>query len=201
MVQYGDELHCSAIWPRKAKMTITEALAEIKTINARVLKKIENLNNYILRDSRVVDPLHASGGSGAYVKAEMQSIRDLGERIIRLRALIQLANHGNKLTLSGETRSVADWLTWRREISAGQKAHIDNIIRNIQSNRKTFQKSQHDNLSNRPPGVGDGELVVNVDEKWVLGESDRLEKLLGDLDGQLSLFNAKTEVALEPLTV
>jgi hypothetical protein len=178
-------------------MTITEALAEIKTINARVVKRLEAIGPYVLRDSRIRDPLEKDGGSASFIASELQAARDLTTRAIALRTSIQKANLAQSLSVNGESRTVAEWLTWRREHSATQKSFTDNMLRSIGNARDKFRKEGGVTaLQNKPSGVQEGELVVNVDEKWLLGESDRLEKVLGDLDGQLSLFNARTEVAV-----
>ena len=60
-----------------SKLTITEALAEIKTIEKRIDKKRQSLQPYIARMDGVKDPLEKSGGSAAFIKAERQAIGDL----------------------------------------------------------------------------------------------------------------------------
>jgi len=178
-------------------MTITEALAEIKTINARVVKRLESIGPYVLRDSRILDPLSKDGGSAAFIASELQAVRDLTIRSISLRTAIQKANLEKTISVNGESRTVAEWLTWRREHSETQKSFTNMLIRNIASARDKFkEKVGIVDLQNKPVGATIGELIVNLDEKWLLGESDRLEKTLGDLDGQLSLFNARTEVEI-----
>ena len=176
-------------------MTITEALAEIKTINARILKRLETAVPYLLRDSRIRDPLEKDGGSASFIASEMQAVADLRTRAILLRTSIQKINLEKAISVNGDTRTVSEWLTWRREHSATQKSFVENLIRSIGNAREKFRKEGGVTaLQNRPSGVPEGELVVNLDERWILSEQDRLEKSLGDLDGQLSLFNARTEI-------
>src|SRR5579863_1653454 len=69
-------------FPIMRQLTITEALAEIKTINKRLESKRESVRNYIARDVRVRDPLEKEGGSAEFIKRERQAIIDLEERIV-----------------------------------------------------------------------------------------------------------------------
>src|SRR5439155_22848829 len=97
--------------------TITEALAEIKTIGKRLEKKRSAILQLIARDSRVKDPLEKEGGSVRYIQAERQSVKDLETRIVAIRTAIQKSNLSTPLALDGQSMSVAEWLTWRREVS------------------------------------------------------------------------------------
>ncbi len=66
-------------------MTITEALAEIKTIGKRLEKKKQAVLTNIGRDSRLKDPLD---DSVKFVKEERQAIEDLEKRIVTIRTAI-----------------------------------------------------------------------------------------------------------------
>ena len=90
-----------------AQTTITESLAEIKTIGKRLIKKRHALGSYIARDVRVRDPLEKNGGSEKFVAEERQSIADLENRVIAIRTAIQQSNLNSTVTVGGSTRSVA----------------------------------------------------------------------------------------------
>src|SRR5277367_6394116 len=98
-------------------VTITEALAELKTIDKRIQKKREFVLGYLLRQEMFKDPLERDGGSVSAIKREMQSIRDLEERKIGIRRAIQQANERTNVTVGKQTRSIADWLVWKREVA------------------------------------------------------------------------------------
>lgn len=190
-------------------MTITEALAEIKTINARITKKRNEYPKYIVRDARIRDPLERDGGSEKYVREERQAIADLEERLIRIRLVIQNANHMSELTVEGVTRTVAEWLTWRREVAPNLKTNLASMLAIMQNARtqlsnailttqsakaKSAAASGQPVLSMDPPP----ELAYAVNEKTVAEESEKLETILGTLDGRLSLFNATTSIDFSP---
>ena len=62
-------------------------------------------------------PLSA-GGSVSAIKRELQAIHDLEERMVRIRRAIQHANQVTNVTIGKQARSIADWLVWRRDVSA-----------------------------------------------------------------------------------
>jgi hypothetical protein len=182
-----------------ADITITEALQEIKTINSRLEKKRAGIGRYIGRDARLRDPFEADGGSEKFIREERQSISDLEKRLVLIRLAIQSANLSKTLTLDAETRTVADWLAWRREVAPGQKQFLSAVYQTIQNNRQQVQKNggkviaaaaaQVNMDPSAPPDV-----VVNINEQALLKEIETLDAHLSELDGKLSLFNAVTVI-------
>jgi hypothetical protein len=172
-------------------LTITEALAELKTLGSRIEKQRGNIMRYLGRDAALRDPLERDGGSVEYIKRQLQSVRDLEERIIKIRTAIQTANNQNNLALGNETRTVGEWLAWRREIAPRQEAFVTNVISVISQARTRAVREGARVVEGRPTeGSGDREYVFNVSETDVAEEAERLTELLGTLDGKLSLFNA-----------
>lgn len=177
-------------------ITITEALAEIKTISKRVAKKRDNLAPYLARVEAMKDPLVKDGGSVEFVRKERQSIKDLEERIVELRRAIALANAETTLAVNGDTRTIADWLTWRREVAPGQQQEIASLRNVIEQARSQAQK-QGVNFVSAVAQVGDSkpqDIIVNVSESDLAEEADKLQEVLGTLDGLLSLKNATTKI-------
>lgn len=177
-------------------ITITEALAELKTIGKRLEKKKEFVATYAMRQEKLKDPLEKDGGSVETLKREMQAIGDLHERVVSIRAAIANANAQNTITMDGTTRSIADWLVWRREVAPPVQQFLGKIITGIagvrsDALRKGFQFRRADEIAEP------NDVVVNLDEKALAEQAEALEKLLGDLDGQLSLKNATVTVEIK----
>lgn len=181
------------------KITVTEALQELKTIASRINKKQDSIGNYIARDSRILDPLEKTGGSADFISKERQSIGDLRARLIKIRSSIQAKNLSSELTIQGYTRTVSDWLTWRREVSEGEKNFITAMLASIRKIRGEVQKvggsvsrtaSVTPDFNNQTPP----NIVVNVDELELMHQQEKLETILGELDGKLSLFNATSVI-------
>src|SRR5690348_16121509 len=105
-------------------LTITEALAEVKTIEKRIAKKRESIGQYLARQEKVKDPLANDGGSVDFIKREEQAVSDLEERLIAIRRAILAANTSTQVSVNGDTRSIQDWLTWRREVAPKQKDYL-----------------------------------------------------------------------------
>lgn len=174
-------------------MTITEALAEIKTIGKRIEAKQQFVMTYLMRQDLIRDPFEKDGGSVAAVGQARQAIRDLQERVIELRRRIATGNQKTEITLHGQTRTVADWLAWRRDVARVQQAGLRAMAQTIA--RVRDEQVRKGNMV-VPAGAEarPTDLYINVDERKLATEIEVLEQTLGDLDGQLSLVNATTVV-------
>jgi hypothetical protein len=174
-------------------ITITEALAEIKTINSRLAKKREFVNSYLARQEAARDPLEKDGGSAQAIERERQSINDLEHRLISIRRGIQRANDTTLISIGGMQMSISEWLTWRRDVAPGQRTFLQGMRDRINAIRAQAQKQGGALVSATASAGGEStnkDIVVNVDERVIADEIEALETTLGTLDGQLSLKNA-----------
>lgn len=164
-----------------AQMTITEAFAELKTIQARLKTKRAFIGSHLIYPDAIKDPLINDGGTAQVVVRELQAIRDLQERLIRIREAMQAANLTTTITIDGKTRSIAAWLAWRKDLRSGESDFLTTVRRSI------------DNVRNSVRAKGDDPskaVVVNIDEGDLGARMETLEKITSTLDGQLSLKNA-----------
>lgn len=177
--------------------TITEALAEIKTLGKRVAKKREFVQTYLARQDALKDPLIAEGGSPVAIKSALQGIADLEERIVTLRAAIAKANASCNISIGGENHTIADWLTWRREVAPQQQQFLSQLRARIDGVRQQAL-SKGFGVVAATATIGETkptDVLVNISEMALAAAMERLEAMLGDLDGQLSLKNATTFIA------
>lgn len=174
------------------RVTITEALAEIKTIAKRIEKKEIFVRQFLLRQEAFKDPLALEGGSPKAIAEAMQSIADLRRRHVAIRSAITAANMRIRVTLgAGSTvrsQTITEWLTWRREVAPGEVAFVKSLQQGIatvrsQAMAKGVRVSAGE--AEKPTDV-----VVNLDEGALARGAEDLEAVLGELDGQLSLKNA-----------
>jgi len=175
-------------------MKITEALAELKTINKRIQKKEEFVQTYLTRPEGIKDPLATDGGSAAAIEKALQAIGDLRARIIALRRGVQVANDETKLTIGGMTHTISEWLIWRRECAPGETQFVNVLNRAIQHARNEAIRSGNKMVSKESEATGPTDIVVSIDESYLAKDAERLEEVLGNLDGALSLTNATVEV-------
>ena len=170
-------------------LTVTEALAETKTIESRIEKRREAILRYLVRDARMRDPLESDGGSVEFVRKERQAISDLEFRLVQIRTAIQAVNLRSTLTVQEETRTVSEWLNWRREVSEKQKAFLGRMASAITQMRQKAV-AVGGTLAASVESAKPGDVISVVNEVELSGEIEHIELVLGELDGKLSLFNA-----------
>lgn len=177
-------------------LTITEALAEIKTIDARIGKKSEFIKGHLVRQDGLRDPLLKDGGQSVVIAQERQSVADLAERKMALRRAIQQANDATSVTIGDVTRTISDWLVWRRDVLPGQKKLLADIAGVIQTARNEAARKGFAVVTTGDLAKAPTDIIVNADEKELSVQIEKLETIAGGLDGQLSLKNATTMVVL-----
>jgi hypothetical protein len=176
------------------RMLITEALAELKTIEKRLTKKREYVRLYLYRPDGLRDPLEKEGGSQEVIKRELQAIEDLSKRVVAIRVAIQRTNLNTPLTVSDTTMSIAEWLAWRKEVSSNEQSFVAQMRHTIQTARNQAISKGASVIQPGSTAVAPNDIHVNVAEGKLSIDAERLEVILGNLDGQLSLKNATVQV-------
>lgn len=176
-------------------ITITEALAEIKTIQKRIEKKREFVRQFLARQDGIKDPLEKDGGSFQAIARERQAISDLENRVVALRRGVQTANETTPVTISGTTRTVADWLVWRRDVAPGYQQFLGSLRASLNGVRDQARKQGVGMVAATAQAEKPTDFIVNINEQDLAAEIERLEETLGQLDGQLSLKNATVAIA------
>lgn len=179
-----------------SKITITEGLAEIKTIDKRIGKKQEFILSHLYRQEALKDPLEKQGGSIKAIEQEFQSIKDLEERKLTIRRAIQKANEETEVSINGETRTIADWLVWRREVSPNKQNFITQLINTINQVRNTATQKGFGLVFEDGKAQNPQDFIVHFNEKQASEDAEKHEETLGTLDGQLSLKNATVMIEI-----
>lgn len=175
-------------------MTITEGLAELKTLGKRIEKKREFIGIYLARQDGIKDPLEKDGGSAAVIAKERQALGDLLLRHVAIRTSIQKINQSTPITIADETKTIAEWLTWRKEIAGGTQVFVQKMRQTIQQVRNQAQQKGWTVVANTGTAAQPTDFVINVDEAALAADAEKLETILGTLDGQLSLKNATVTI-------
>lgn len=178
------------------KVTITEALADIKTIDKRIEKKQQFISDYLWRQAALKDPLEKDGGCFVVLAAELQAITDLEEYKLKLRRAIQQVNETTVISISGQERTIADWLVWKREVAPQMQQLYNALAQKINQARQTAQQKGYSILTVENVDARPQDIVVHLNEKDIAEAREWYEEVLGNLDGQLSLKNATTFVEL-----
>jgi hypothetical protein len=178
-----------------AQITVTEGLAELTTIEKRIEKKRQFVLSYLTRPENLKDPLAREGNSSqAEIKSARQAIQDLEQRRINIRLAIQDANHNTPVTVNGQTKTLAEWLVWRKEVAEGQQAFVGNLLRQIATQRVAATRNGGQAIAPNAEQGKPGDIVVNVDELELSKLAEEIGITLDSLDGQLSLKNATVTI-------
>jgi len=172
--------------------TITEALAEIKTIGKRLKKKASFVNEHLYRQEKFSDPFIKEGGQAGEIKRERQAMDDLNDRALKLRIAINRANESNRITINGVDRSISEWIVWRRDIAPRVQANLtgmQNSIRKIRQEAINKGAPVSDKETENPENV-----IININERDLVCEVEDMVETLGQLDGMLSMTNATTSI-------
>lgn len=172
-----------------SKITITEALAERTTIDKRIAKKQEFILNYLFRQEKFKDPLEKEGGSAECIAREMQSISDLQQRKIDLMLAINRANSENFITVNGVTKSISEWIVWKRDVAPNTVDFQNSLTGHIKNVRADLQRKGHSIVSDANATKVD-DVVIYIDEMKLSEQIEKTQEILATLDGQLSLRNA-----------
>lgn len=170
--------------------TITEALSSIKVTASRFSKKVTFVTSNLLRSSKLVDPLAKQGGSDVLILSEIQSIEGLCSNILETRRAIRQANETTLLMIEGEERSLADWLTWRRDVYPQLRDLYEQMEITIRRARATSEVRRGGSQEQSEPQ----DIVVHYDEAKLHKTLEKLNIIHETLDGKLSLMNALTTV-------
>jgi len=176
-----------------AQITITEALAELKLIRNKLAKKQETINIHLTRAGHVKDPFEKEGGSKKVLAGEQQSVRDLNERVIKIRRAIAKANDEAQVTIAGQVRSISEWLTWKREVMAVELKQLSEIRQRIDVARQQATRQSGALKPDDAQAVAT-DIIVNIDETELRKRIEQVQEIADNLDGQLSLKNATVQV-------
>lgn len=176
--------------------TITQALAEIRTLEKRVMKKRDFIESNLHRQEVYKDPLLNEGGQPQIIRQEQQAITDLLNRQVRLRMRINESNTTTMVEVCSVVKSVAEWLIWKREIMPGIERFMALMTQDLRGVRKQAQKSggQYIPVDSTIRDLKATDFVVNISERELALGQENLEEMTGALDGMLSLKNATTNI-------
>jgi len=165
--------------------TITEALAEIKVIGKRITSKDDALQNALVRSSDKIDPHEANGGSTAYVASLKQGIKALTDNIVAIRTAILKKNCEETITVAGVTKTISEWLVWKREVYP-----VLSSLYNGMQNRIRRADSDMDSYGRMSQGEDKKSAIINADIQALNNDAEQIAACYEQLDGQLSLKNA-----------
>lgn len=175
-------------------MKITEAMAEIKLCIRKIETNLEFVQRNLIREDWRRDPFEKDGTTQeAQVKAALQSITDLQERIVELKFKINVSNMSQQLEVGGVSRTVAEWLIWRQNVLPLEQRALK-MLATLMANMAIQQPMGKRTFAGAPTSEQPTNFIINVSDKWLHTRIQKLEEIEQRLDGQLSILNANTEI-------
>lgn len=176
--------------------TITEALAEVKLINNKIAKQREWVQGNLLRQKHMPDPMAAKGGTKTVILQELQSIEDLEKRLAHIRIAIMQANLSNRAEVMGVTKSIYEWLVWKKEVAPLKKIFLNNIYTSTKVELERFNRNpQYYRNVDADKNIL-VELETNVDYMEYASKGATVGEILDKLDGVLSLKNSTITITV-----
>ena len=180
------------------RMTVTEALAEIELIEKKVEKKAAVIMANLSRYEHQNDPyVKEDDGASGMLKREYQSMQDHWGRLIKFREAIAKANVDNSITVEGITKSISQWLAWKRDVQDDHITHLANIVKTVEAAIKEDDRSPKVMRNAETNATHLAKLVWNVQLPDVRKQQEHLLTIKEKLDGQLSLKNATIVVSID----
>ena len=180
----------------KVNTTITEALAELKTLDKKIESSKKFVMDYSVRQGTTIDPLDDEGGSDKVIPQKMQSIDNLLERKIAIRKAINASNQNAVVEINKVKRTVEEWLIWKRDVYQKEMAFLESLQRKIVDARSQCVAK---GMTLRDDG-GQPSKVTEVSsfikESNLQRRIEETREIYGVLDGKLSLFNATTTILI-----
>jgi hypothetical protein len=176
----------------KAKYTISEALQELKTLDKRIVSTRDFILAYGIRQGSTIDPLDMEGGSHKEIPNRLRQLKDLLERKVQIRIAINQANAETQASVCGQTRTVAEWIVWRRDAFKQELESWRALQRKVLDARQqaTTKALTIKEDGTQPTKVN--EVACFIPEGEISKRIVQLEEIESVLDGKLSVVNATT---------
>ena len=171
------------------KMKLIEAMKELKLIVAKISRNREETIKYSSGLSNEKPVFETEKAQSEYVARLIQSTEDLVKRYLDLKSAIEYTNLKTKVTIHGETRSISEWLVYKRNL-AGIRHHAYQAANDsVALGRKSKDAA----------ALKDVQIVRYYDEAVMNAKLRNLIEILGSLDGTLEVINATTELMSVPV--
>lgn len=128
-----------------SKITLARALVELKTIDAKITR---NLNDSMYVCLGIGKRQKIEGGSispqeaESSIKANFQSMRDLKNRYNKIKTALVQANATTKVTINGDTMTIAEAIERKNSIVKHEKAFLFRLRQQLQACDSKFESAK-----------------------------------------------------------
>lgn len=203
------------------KMLVTQALNELKLLDARIIREI-NSSKFVAaakKSEKKVTPNVTKDEFTTNAKASFQSINDLIDRRGRIKKAIVASNASTKVEINDEILTVADALelktsieykehllrNLKNQLSSAQTTvvtqnlaledKIDNVVLNMVGKEGKAKKEDYELMTGPMREAGEFALIDPLQaEKTIKNLEDYIEGFKSNVDSALQIINCTTYI-------
>ena len=204
------------------ELTLTRALAELKLLDSKISKAIQELKSVSYSVNNIVPEFRVTSDEfKANYNSQMQSIQDLRNNKVILKNALMKANAETKVTIGGKEYTILEALNRKTDIStenllvqtmkkqlSASIANVNNINNSIEANIENTIRSKSSSSGNQSKDyiqtVRDSykpqmpELVnADVVEKIIKDKEEEISEFIAEVDYALSEVNAITKIKVD----
>ena len=191
------------------KYSIHRALAELKLLDKRITKTIDNLKVVTCKKGDKLEYNITEEEFKAVVESDMQSVKDLITRRKEIKEKIVKSNAETLVTIAGKEMTVAaaierkESIKYEKKLAEELKNQLNNLKAIINNRNEQVEYSlerQLGNLTSNPDA--DKELVLTFSEQYrnkeqfALVDPLNIEKVIEELENEIDSFESEVDYVL-----
>ena len=191
------------------KYSIHRALAELKLLDKRITKTIDNLKVITYKKGNKLEYNITEEEFKAVVEADMQSVKDLITRRKEIKEKIVKSNAETLVTIAGKEMTVAaaierkESIKYEKKLAEELKNQLNNLKAIINNRNEQVEYSlerQLGNLTSNPDA--DKKLVLTFSEQYrnkeqfALVDPLNIEKVIEELENEIDSFESEVDYVL-----
>lgn len=191
------------------KYSIHRALAELKLLDKRITKTIDNLKVVTYKKGDKLEYNITEEEFKAVVEADMQSVKDLITRRKEIKEKIVKSNAETLVTIAGKEMTVAaaierkESIKYEKKLAEELKNQLNNLKAIINNRNEQVEYSlerQLGNLTSNPDA--DKGLVLTFSEQYrnkeqfALVDPLNIEKVIEELENEIDSFESEVDYVL-----
>lgn len=192
------------------ELTLTRALAELKLLDSKISKAIQELKSVSYSVNGIVPDFRVTSDEfKANYNSQMQSIQDLRNNKVILKNALMKANAETKVTIGGKEYTILEALNRKTDISTESllvqtmKKQLSASIANVNSINNSIESNIENTIRSKSASSGNQskDYIQTVRDSYKpqmpeLVNADVVEKLIKDKEEEISEFIAEVDYAL-----
>jgi hypothetical protein len=195
------------------ELTLTRALAELKLLDSKISKAIQELKSVSYSVNNIVPEFRVTSDEfKANYNSQMQSIQDLRNNKVILKNALMKANTETKVTIGGKEYTILEALNRKTDISTESllvqtmKKQLSASIANVNSINNSIESNIENTIRSKSASSGNQskDYIQTVRDSYKpqmpeLVNADVVEKLIKDKEEEISEFIAEVDYALSEI--